>query len=1127
MHWLKRVDLHRLFFRYLLFLGAILPFAHSQAQPSSVLSSGQLFKIAVTRSGVHKIDANFLKAMGVDIAALKPEKIRLFGNGGKMLPQQNADKRADNPLENAIWIEGGDDGRMDPSDAIFFYAESPHVIVADSVKGTLSHQINYYSDTTFYFLSIGVENGLRIKNQQGIVNVEGPVISEFADYWYHEKHLVNLLRSGREWWGEYIAGSGPFTVQADLPGIVPGSEVKFYGSALGAAQISTRFLWQVNGQIVGDSAIRPVGSGTYDIKGQQNIVNYKTVAAANTNSVSLAVSYDRRGQGSAQAYLNYLAVQVKRELAVYDKQQEYRFFPNAKDTVTYQFKKSASDWMLWNITEASRPAVLSLTDNSITLNQSRRLRNFIGFQPSQAYTPDSWQTIQNQNLVAERTPDMLIVTAPMWKSEADRLAAFREENDGMEVLVVTTNQVYNEFASGKPDISAIRDFAKKLYDKQSGKLKYLMLFGDATYDYRNNLRSQSQPVRNNWVPVYESRESLNPVYTYSSDDYFGFMQPEDGNWVESASGDHLLDIGVGRLPVKSVAEAQVVVDKIIRYSSSAKGMGNWRNTIHFVADDGDGKIHQRDADLLAQLAGKQFLSSRIFLDAFPQIVTQLGQKVPQVNEAIKKSINDGVLVLNYTGHGGTSGWAEEQVLTLSDMLSVRGLDNMPLLLTATCDFGRYDDQGVVSGAEIMVLSPKGGAIGAVTTTRPVYSSSNFTINKAFYDALLNAGPNTRLGDIFKETKNRGLAGALNRNFALLGDPSLRLAKPQRQVRFTNAVIDTLRALQKVSVQLEVVDGNTGTVDAGFQGTARIALYDKQSVFKTLGNQDTPESYSEFRSKLFDGNVTVREGKMFCEFVMPKNIDYRFGIGRMSVYAVSADSLMDAGGQLDVIIGGSAGMTQDNTPPRISAWLNDLSFKSGDVVGESPLLIMELGDDSGINVSKAGIGHDITMTINDTLVIILNDYYTADLDKYTSGVIEYPFQDLPAGNYTARIKVWDIYTNSSEIAFGFQVQSSSGIKLTDLKVFPNPFDRELSFELSHNRPNEDMEVVFRLFTSNGQELGKYNWVYYYSEPRVRESVLSARLGSLINRMISYIYTIEVRSLKDNSVDKRSGKIIRSP
>ncbi len=497
-----------------------------------------------------------------------------------------------------------------------------------------------------------------------------------------------------------------------------------------------------------------------------------------------------------------------------------------------------------------------------------------------------------------------------------------------------------------------------------------------------------------------------------------------------------------------------------------------------------------------------------------------------MNEAIRKSINDGVLILNYTGHGGTSGWAEEQVLTVADMLAARGLDNMPVLLTATCDFGRYDDPGIVSGAELMVLSPKGGAIGAITTTRPVYSSTNFKINSAFYDALLKSGKHGAFGDVFRETKNNSLAGVLNRNFTFLGDPSMKLATPEYQVRFS-AKPDTLKALQKVLLQLEVVDKYSGDIQTDFNGTARLTVYDKPTVFKTLGNQDAPQEYSELRSKLFEGDVTVKEGKMVCEFVMPKNMDYRLGLARVSVYVVTADSLSDAGAQLDVISGGSGVMMVDQIPPKIAAWLNEVSFRSGDVVGASPELFVKLSDESGINVSKAGIGHNITMIVNDTMTIDLNDYYIADLDRFDSGSIKYPFHDLPKGNYSVKIKVWDIYTNSSEIAFGFQVESSKGIKMENLKVFPNPFDKELSFELSHNRPDEDIEITFRLMLDSGKELGVHRWQYYFSEPVIQESVTSTRLGALMNKMISYIYTVEIRSLRDNSTDIRSGRIIRSP
>ncbi len=822
-----------------------------------------------------------------------------------------------------------------------------------------------------------------------------------------------------------------------------------------------------------------------------------------------------------------LALQVKRLLRAYDKQQFYRFAPNTRDTVSYQIQNVPTDWNWWDISNPALITAASLKDNgnnsfTFTENKSKTLKQYIGFTTSQAKIPVSWQRISNQNLQKYSTPDLLIITAKAFETEAKRLADFRNSNDGLESLVVTTDQIYNEFSGGKTDISAVRDFVRMLYKNDPEKLKYLLLFGDATYDYKNLLQNQSQSQRNNWVPVYESRESLNPVYTYSSDDYFGFMEDDEGDWIETNAGDYSVEIGIGRLPVKSVDEAKIIVDKLIHYAFSPNSRGSWQNTVKFVADDGDGNIHQQHADALAKITQTEFLSSRIFLDAYPQTTTSQGQKVPAVNAEIKNSINNGTLILNYTGHGGTSGWAEEQVLTLSEMQTARGYDNLPLLITATCDFGRYDDPGLISGAELMVLSPRGAAIGSVSTTRPVYSSTNFTINKAFYESLIKAGSNGRMGEIFKMTKNASLAGSLNRNFTLLGDPSMKLARAEKKV-FWNVQPDTLRALEKVVLNGKVGDENA--IDKTFQGTARVIIYDKQTSFRTLGNEGDVETYSEFRSKLFDGTVRVKDGQFVCEFVMPKDIDYRTGTGRVDVYALSADSLTDASAQLDVLVGGSAALIVDNSPPKISAYLNSTDFQSGNTVDGSSILFLKLSDENGINVSKAGIGHDITITLNDTLTLILNDYYTADLDNFKSGIVRYPFENLAPGNYTIRIKVWDTYTNSSELTFRFQVGLPTGIKLNSLTVFPNPFDQDLSFELNQSRADDDVEIVFSILLNTGQILGSYQWQYYNSESVIKQTIPPIRHGGFTSGTSSYIYVVKIRSLKDNSVDTRSGKLLR--
>jgi hypothetical protein len=1131
MHWLKFVKNWKYSLSALSCWGMLLFFSPAFSQESSVLASGTWYKIAIVQTGVYQIDYNMLREMGIEASTIAPDRIQIYGNGGRMLPQANNAARPRDLVQNAILVKGQEDGRFDANDLIYFYGEGTTTINYDSVKASLSHQINTYSDTSYYFLTIGENKGLRIKSQASLLKRNPVVKDQFDDYWFYEKESVNLLHSGREWWGEYLATSSAFNIPASIPGLVPDSDMLMLTSAISNSYVKNRFLWQINGKDIGQTTTGTIQQnqydpkGTYDQKGIKSDAVFKVKAAS--QPMTLSVAFDKSSQTSAQAYLNFVALQVKRELRPYDKQQIYRFLPAVQDTISYVLKDLPADWQWWNISNPALPVIsLPATDGVYTENGGKTLKEFAGFTPAQALKPIGWRRIPNQNIVSGIVPDLLIITSAAWLSEAKRLVAFREDHDGMSTAVVTIPEIFNEFSSGKTDVTALRDFIRTLYNRDPARLKYVLLFGDATYDYKNILQNQTVQQRQSWVPVYESRESLDPIYTYSSDDYFGFMEAREGEWLETVAGDHSMEIGVGRLPVKSVSEARIVVDKLINYASKPS-LGAWRNSVRFVADDGDGATHQQHADELEQLIQPALLSGKIFLDAYPQTTTALGQKVPEASAAIRKSINDGSLIVNYIGHGGTSGWAEEQVLTLGDMQTARGYNNLPLLITATCDFGRYDDPGLVSGGELMVLSPRGAAIATVSTTRPVYSSTNFTINKAFYQSVLDLGSTVRMGDIIKRTKNNSLVGSLNRNFALLGDPSMRLARGLQQIRWLQRP-DTLRAMQKVSLQGGIYNTDESQIDATFTGTARITVFDKQVNFKTLGTEGTAaKEYSEFRSKLFDGSVAVKNGQFTCEFVMPKDIDYRFGLGRVSAYAVASDSTRDASAQLDVLVGGSAIATDDREAPKVSGYMNEPAFRNGDVIPSSSVLFLKLSDQNGINVSKAGIGHDILLTLNDTLNIILNDFYIADTDSYASGTIRYPFENLPSGKYTIRIKVWDTYNNSSELAFGFQVGTPSGIKISAFKVYPNPFDQEFSFELNHNRADEDVEIVLNLFQKTGQHLVTLKWQYYNSERIIRETIPSLHLKSLNVFGLQYLYSLEIRSLKDNSLDKRSGKLSRVP
>ncbi|MBU1820956.1 MAG: type IX secretion system sortase PorU, partial [Bacteroidetes bacterium] len=990
-------------------LGALFLNSPCYAQAPSVLSSGVWYKVAIAQSGVHRIDAAWLRKTGINPAQVNPKNLRLYGNGGSMLPQSNATPRPNDLVQNAIWIKGEEDEKFDDSDALYFYAEGPHIVQFDSIPKAYTHQINAYSDSSYYYLTLGTSPGLRVPSVASLSGT-GPTVDQFDDYWFHEQESVNLLQSGREWWGEYLGLTGQLRLSVELPGIVPGSPALLHGAGIASAQVATRLRWRVNGQELGEQTQGIVSTYRYDLKAQRSEKSYAfMVSNTPPTTFAIQVDFDKNGQSSAQAYLDYAALQVKRQLRAYATQQVYRFAPSETPAVTYLLKDIPADWQWWNVTDPLRPQQTlpeRIPDGTARFGASdgRTARTYVGFTPAQALEPPAGQKISNQNLHGLAAPKLVIVTPTAWRSEAERLSLFRQTHDGLDAVVVTTDQVFNEFSSGKPDPTALRDFLKMLYRQNPGQLKYLLLFGDATYDYKNRSGSQSVAQQQSWVPVYESRESLHPVFTYSSDDYFGFLDAQEGEWVETPAGDHLLDIGIGRLPVKTIQEARVVVDKLIHYDASPQTLGRWRNRIDFVADDGDGNIHQQHADLLAGQANGHFLTQRLFVDAFPRTTSPEGTKAPALNQAIRQRVNEGALILNYTGHGGASGWAEEQILTLSDIQAVRGYDNLPLLLTATCEFGRYDDPALVSGAELMVLSPRGAAIGALTTTRPVFSSTNFFLNKAFYEALSTSARSTRLGELMKATKNNSLSGSLNRNFALLGDPSMRLARAASEVAWQTTP-DTLSALRKVTLRGMIRPDSLSGPDVAFNGTATITVYDKPAAFRTSGAGGSVAEYRELRNKLFEGKVAVQNGRFATSFVVPRNIDYRLGEGRVSVYAIRSDSLADASGQLSVWVGGASQVVPDTRPPVLSAYLNDSTFRDGQTIPPTSVLVVKAFDESGINVSSLGLGQELTATLNDTVTYILNNYFQNLTDTYQRGEVRFPLENLTPGAYTLRIKIW--------------------------------------------------------------------------------------------------------------------------
>ncbi|MDX2302555.1 MAG: type IX secretion system sortase PorU [Microscillaceae bacterium] len=1109
----------------------------AQVNYFSVLSQGQWFKLGVTQTGIYKINADFLNKAGFATNQLNPKNIRIYGNGGGMLPQLLGTHNSFELLQNQIFVAGQEDGKFDNQDFILFYAEGPDSWKLNPENKLFEHQKNIYADTNYYFLTVTEEGGLRTSNQE-IISETGTPLNTFLDYHFHELDETNIISSGREWYGEVFNFLNERSFTFPITGIVPNSDIFLNSSVMARDTRQTSFEIRTAGTLIGEQEISAVTDGTYDFKGRnrQDLFKFNASALSDANNLVISLKYDQNG-GNGTGYLNYLRLNFWRQLRLYDHQTRFRNPESLNhDLVTYQISQATADMIIWDITNPLYPAIQPFTwangVASFSSEPSSMVREFIAFRTDDLDAPIPAGKIDNQGLRTMEVPNLVIVTPKLLLSEAQRLAEFRQNHDGLKVAVVTTQQIYNEFSSGKQDVTAIRDFMKLLYDKNKEPLKYLLLFGDASYDYKDRINANT-----NLVSIYESRESLHPIFSYSSDDYYGFLENGEGTWEENSSGDHDLEIGIGRIPVKNLQEARAVVDKLIAYDADAASYGSWRNSVCFVADDGDGNLHQRDADQLAeQIEDKNidFNSQKVFLDAFEQIPTANGELSPDVEAQLNQAVERGVLIVNFTGHGGEIGWTDERILDIPQIKNWQNPRNLPLFVTATCEFGRFEDPRQVSGAEEVILNPRGGGIGLITTTRPVFSSSNFALNTAFYEVVFKPinGEMPRLGDIMVLTKNKSLSGSVNRNFSLLGDPSMRLAYPQEEVVITqinghSPQDDTLQALERVFLEGEIQNAE-GLLQNDFQGTLEISVFDKRKTVKTRGSDASPLSFQNREIILFKGQASIQDGKFSLEFTVPKDIDYTIGSGKISLYAWNQAGNKDANGALiQIKIGGTyEDAPQDNTPPQISLFLEDDSFQPSDEINPEALLIAKLSDESGINISQAGIGHEITAYLDDDYenVFILNDYYLANKDTYTSGTVLFPLKNLSPGNHRLTLKAWDIYNNSTTQSIDFVVAEDAFLIIENVSVYPNPVRDQSKFIFSHNKTGKALQIQVDIINSQGKIVRSLLANSTFSEPNITiEWNATDQKGQRLQNGL-YVYRLSVISPEDKAQQQIIRKLI---
>lgn len=1138
--------------------------ALTKSNMNSVLAIGTWYKFFVAGSGVYKMDKAFLSELGVNTATIDPRKIKIYGQGGRMLPLVNqADYIAD-IQENAIMVIGEEDGAFNNEDYILFYG-----IGADEWNEESQTHNNLFTDTPSYFITFEGTDGKRITNAVEPAGNPDEILTTFDDYQFHENDEENIVRIGRRWFGETFDIETEQTFEFSIPNIDSSSPVTVGVKPAAVSGSVTSMQADINGQEI----------STFNFSAVPNISSYKATqdifsidgtllrrglkygsATVNSENIAITLNYNKNGNPTSVAYLDYITVEARRFLTGYDTQFKFTY-NNAADAigiVQYNISNASEIAYIWDITDpytiSSYPNASQAANFSFKANLGAQ-RTYVALDENDFYTPtvpNNDNNVANQNLKETvlttngvfTDVDYLIITPSFLQQQAQRLADFHQVNSGLNTKVVSLNAIYNEFNAGNPDIAAIRNFIRYVYENASEpatRVKYVCFFGDASIDYKDRL-----PNNTNVVPVFHAFESFNLTTGIASDDFYAMMDADEGTLITN----DLMDIAVGRMLVNTPQQANEMIDKIIAYHTR-EAQGSWRNNITLVSDDVDqsweGIIQGRLDQLGDEInTNKPFVNvNKIHTDAYGQEVSSGGERYPQANRDLQNAIEFGTLMVNYFGHGNEEGLASERIYNKNEAQSLRNSDKYPLFITVTCEFTRFDNPLRETVGEFTYWNTQGGAIGLITTTRQIFVGNGINYNDIIAQYLFSYGSNeyNSVAEALRNAKTDPafIGNTQKRVVFYIGDPALKLAIPKPKINLT-AVNDvpvavgteTLEALSLVKIEGNITDEFDNPIP-NYNGTLSVAVYDKDIQRQTLANDGTLDGlgnaiqldFITLGETIFRGKASVAQGNFTFEFVTPKDIAIPVGNGRISFYAQQENLLENhTGYSTDILVGGiNENAAEDNTGPNIQLYMNNENFVFGGVTNTSPLLLATLSDENGINTAS-GIGHDIIAYLDgdETSPIILNNYYEAEIDDYTNGKVAYPLRDLEPGLHTLTFRAWDVHNNSSTSEIQFMVLDDREITLERVLNYPNPFTSYTEFWFHHNKPFEPLDVHIQVFTVSG----KLVWTTRQTITNngfSRDIVWDGRdsFGDRMGKGV-YVYKITVKSTLTNKQTSKFEKLV---
>ncbi|MDE5903392.1 MAG: type IX secretion system sortase PorU [Muribaculaceae bacterium] len=1051
---------------------------------SSVLADGNWGKVRVSQTGIQFVSAATLRQLGFQ----DPQKVNVYGFGGRLQEDPLRESDPDDlPMLPSVKSAAG----------IWFFGHNHIRWSRTTSVASLSyeHSMQPYAEESWYFLSD------RDASDPILPGAELPSSamdesSVFTAMLLHEQELMHPSSSGRIYLGEDFRSTPSRNISFTLTD--KASDDFRWRLAFGnrANVNSTVTVTPPQGDAVSMELKNLANSaGDFD----DNYLRHSTSVGSGSSSseqATLSVAYSCSGT-SRFANLDYIEVEYTRRLALRDGQL---YFPLYLRTSTrLSIANAESGMRIWDVTDHTRPVEVEYTLSGSTASfiAPSGNREYVAFVPQKGgYAVSDPTSVANQDLHSLNTPDMLIITPHEYLAAANTLAAHHREHDGFAVQVLEPEAIYNEFSSGTPDVGAFRRLMKMWYDRgqqaapengePTGRIRYCLIMSRPTYDNKQIMevtRSAGYPR----IPIWQSPSGSSPTSSYPCDDYIGML--DDYNNLSFELKNQPIRVAVGRMPVRSASEAAAVVTKYIDYVTSTD-TGSWRNEMLFLADDADNKdfnhMDQTEKmlnNMLASETARRFHIEKMYLDAYERVLGQKGATFPAAKERLLRLWESGLGYINYIGHASTVEWTHEKLLEWTDIQSFSNR-NLPFLYAATCEFARID-QDNQSGAEVLWSNPQGGIIATICPTRSVLISNNEYMSNAMGTALfddLNPGIGRRIGDILCDAK-AGIEDDNKLRFTIVGDPAMRMRVPSASVAVTSiGDIDFEATPDEMAVipargRMEVagvVKDNDGAVDASFNGTVEFTLYDAEKVVETrpYGNTSSTKFYNDRPTMLYKGMAKVEGGRWQTTLLLPIDVEQIYNPAQLSCYAYAADG-REAHGNFSnfYIFGYDDSAEADDKGPEIQLFaLNREDFRDGGVVHSSPVVMARVADESGINLSALGIGHQLTLTLDGrTYFDDVNEYYTPDPEDFTAGNILYPLPTLEAGEHTLRLTVWDNANNSSSADLAFTVAASKRPEIYELSTDVNPARDNVNFILSTDRPMASVDCMVEVFDLNGRRV----------------------------------------------------------